>query len=328
MEGKMTKPDFSGFSYTENSVCLLCGSVEQCTLGQRGNREYSGADSGAMPHVYTNLVRCRNCGFIFCNPAIKGLERFERDHYNNPEVYSAYLGHNNLSVFRIGESLLRKIKPSGKLLDIGAGKGDFVSLARKNGYEAKGIEPSPRFCEYARDTYAVPVEEGYLGQGDHFKNEKFDAITLFHVLEHVARPQELLAIIAQYLKEDGVIYIEVPNADASLLWIVDRVFRLCGRNWSCRLSPLHAPFHSMGYSPKSLKYLLEHNGFQLVYAGTFSGKVRGYDMENRVSGFLSFVRNIVINVVNFFPNRELVCIVAKKARKNLHFDTVSSFGDE
>lgn len=111
-----------------------------------------------------------------------------------------------------------------------------------------------------------------------------------------------------------MVYIEVPNADACLLWIADRVFRLCGKDWSGRLSPLHAPFHSMGYSPRSMRYLLEHNGFQLVYAGTFSGKVRGYDMEGRVSGLVAFVRNIVMNIVNLFPNRELVCVVARKAK--------------
>ena len=309
------KPDFSGSAYAENHICLVCGSREQRILGQRGNREYSGADSAAMPHIHTNVVKCRNCSFIFCNPAIKGLERLERDHYNNPLTYHAYQQHNIFTVFRIGEKLLRKVKPSGKLLDIGAGKGDFVSLARKNGYEAKGIEPSPRFCEYARETYGVQVEQGYLGQGDHFKGEKFDVITLFHVVEHVPRPQELLATISEYLKEDGVVYIEVPNADAGLLWIADRVFRLCGKNWSSRLSPLHAPFHSMGYSPKSLRYLLEKNGFELVYADTYSGKVRGYDTEGRISGFVSFVKNVVLNIVNLFPNRELVSVVAKKIKK-------------
>ncbi len=324
----MTKQDFSDFYYAENPVCLVCGNREQRILGQRGNREYSGAVSSATPHVHTDVVQCCNCGFIFCNPAIKGLEYLEHDHYNDPDVYSAYLKSNVYSVFKIGEKLLSKIKPTGKLLDIGAGKGGFVSLARKKGYEAKGIEPSVRFCEYARESYGVQVDEGYLERGMHFKDEKFDVITLFHVLEHVPQPQELLGTISQYLKEDGVVYIEVPNADACLLWIADIVIRLCGKNWSSRLSPLHAPFHSLGYSPKSLKYLLEYNGFQLIYAGTFSGVVRGYDTARRVSWFINFFRNVAMNIVNLFPNRELTVVVAKKANKNLDVETVTSFGDE
>jgi SAM-dependent methyltransferase len=212
--------------------------------------------------------------------------------------------------------LIKRIKPSGKLLDIGAGKGGFVSLARKNGYEAKGIEPSPRFCEYAREKHGVQVVQGYLGEGDNLKGERFDIITLFHVLEHVPCPQNLLATILQYLEEDGVVYIEVPNADATLLKIADLVFRMNGKGWSSRLSPLHAPFHSLGYSPKSLKYLLENNGFELVYFDTFSGKVRGYDTKGRLSGFFTLARNVVMNIVNLFPNRELVSVVAKKSTVN------------
>ena len=324
----MTIQDLTDFALVENPVCLVCDGRSQRILGQRGNREYSGADTSAMPHVHTNVVQCGNCGFIFCNPAIKGFEYLESDHYSDPDVYSAYLKSNIYSVFKIGEKILRKIRPTGKLLDIGAGKGGFVSLAIKNGYEAKGIEPSARFCEYARKSYGVQVEEGYLERGLHFQDEKFDVITLFHVLEHVPQPQELLRTITNYLKEDGVVYIEVPNADASLLWIADIVFHLCGKNWSSRLSPLHAPFHSFGYSPNSLKYLLEHNGFQLVYADTFSGVVRGYDSGRRITWFINFSRNVAMNIVNIFHNRELAVVIAKKAKKNLDEATVTSFGDE
>ena len=235
---------------------------------------------------------------------------------------------NVYSVFQVGLSLLGKFKPSGTLLDIGSGKGDFISLAKKNGYEAKGIEPSPRFCEYALATYGVQVEQGYLGQGEHFKGKHFDVITLFHVLEHVGSPQEFLAIISQYLQDDGVVYIEVPNANATILWIADRVFRLFRKPWSSRLSPLHAPFHSIGYSPKSIRYLLEKNGFELIYADTYSGKVRGYDTEGRISMVVSLAKNILLSIVNLLPNRELVCVVAKKVKNNLDVDTVNSFGDE
>ena len=312
----LTKPNYSGFTYKDNSICLVCGSRLQDVLGIRGNREYIGADPVALPHVYTNVVKCGKCGFIFCNPTIRGLEYLEHNHYNNPEVYSAYLMDNVYSVYRIGEALIRKTKPSGKLLDIGAGKGEFVSLAQNIGFKAKGIEPSPRFCEYAWEKYGVQVVQGYLGEGDNLKGERFDIITLFHVLEHVLFPQNLLANILQYLEEDGFVYIEVPNADATLLKIADLVFRMNGKKWTSRLSPLHAPYHSLGYSPKSLKFLLEHNGFELMYFGTFSGKVRGYETKGRRSRFLTLARDIVMNIVNLLPNRELISVIAKKRTAN------------
>ena len=299
-------------SYVENPVCIVCGGYKQRILGRRGNREYLGANSLLTPHIYTNVVKCGSCSFIFCNPAIRGHEYIESDHYNNPEIYNAYLLNNIFSVFKIGEKLIKKLKPTGKLLDIGAGKGDFVLLSQRNGYDAKGIEPSKRFCEYALEKYGVNIEQGYLGEKDFFRGEVFDIITLFHVLEHVPYPQALLANILNYLKEDGVVYIEVPNANSTLLKITDLVFRISGKDWSSRLSPLHAPFHSLGYSPKSLKCLLELNGFELVFIDTFSGKVRGYDTNGRISSFIRLAMNILINLVNLFPNKELISVIAKK----------------
>lgn len=304
--------DFSSYNFENIQNCLICGYNESIVLGVRGNREYSGANPSVVPHVYTNVVKCINCDFIFCNPKITGLEHLEHDHYNDPDLYHAYLKDNVYPIFQVGERVISQFKQCGKLLDVGAGKGDFVSLAGKNGYEAMGIEPSPRFCKYAQEFYGVRVEQGYLGVSHHFRGELFDVITLFHVLEHVTQPQELLTFMSAHLKSDGIIYIEVPNADSLLLRIADLIFRLIGKNWSSRLSPLHAPFHSMGYSPKSIEYLLTKNGFELLYSETFSGKVRGYDTSSRISLFFSFVRYAAVNIINVFPNRELVCVVAKK----------------
>jgi SAM-dependent methyltransferase len=303
---------FSNFQLEENPICLVCGGFRQLILGKRGNREYTGANPDAFPHVHTNVVKCIECGFIFCNPKIKGLEHLERDHYSNPDVYQVFLKCDAYSVYQVGEKLLKRFKRSGYLLDVGAGKGDFVSLAKSLGYSAKGIEPSVRFCDYARIQYGVDVRQGYLGDSEHFKGEKFDVITLFHVLEHVVSPQKLLSEVSKMLKDDGIIYVEVPNANANILWIADFVFRLFGRAWSSRLSPLHAPFHSMGYSPNSLSYLLEKNGFHLVYKDTYPGNVRGYDTGRRISDLTLFIKNLILNLVNLFPNRELVCVVARK----------------
>jgi len=308
----MKQFEFNNVSFEENSICLVCESSKQIKLGQRGNREYFGANPNVVPHVYTNVVKCLSCGFIFCNPKIHGLEHLERDHYNDPDLYNAYLKGKVNSVYQIGEKLLALFKPLGKLLDIGAGKGEFLYLSKLKGYSVVGVEPSLRFCEYARENYGLQVEQGYLGRDVHFQGEQFDVITLFHVLEHVTQPKELLAYISDLLKKDGIVYIEVPNADAIILRIADQFFRLFGKSWSSRLSPLHAPFHSMGYSPKSINYLLEDSGFKLVYAGTFSGKVRGYDTSDRVSLAFTFARNIIMSLINIFPSRELICIVAKK----------------
>lgn len=300
------------FWHLDNPVCIICFSRDQLKLGQRGNREYIGADQSIEPHIYTNIVKCNKCGFVFCNPTIKGIERLEHDHYNNPDVYSAYLQGDISTVYKTGKKIVSYFKPSGRLLDIGAGKGDFVFMAINNGYDAKGIEPSHRFCDYAHHQYGINLQQGYLDDGVNLRGQLFDIITLFHVLEHVQRPHEFLATISEYLKADGIVYIEVPNADASLLKLADLLFRIIGKSWSSRLSPLHAPFHSLGYSQKSLRYLLEHNGFNIVYSATSSGIGRGYDTSGRFPRFLTLAWSLVIHIFDYFSNRELISIVAKK----------------
>ncbi len=60
-------------AYKEEIQCMLCEKSEAIILGVRGNREHRGADSTAEPHLFTNVVQCKNCGFIYTNPEIKGV---------------------------------------------------------------------------------------------------------------------------------------------------------------------------------------------------------------------------------------------------------------
>jgi 2-polyprenyl-3-methyl-5-hydroxy-6-metoxy-1,4-benzoquinol methylase len=227
-------------------------------------------------------------------------------------IYGDYLKGNIFSVYSVGEQIIRTFKPTGRLLDIGAGKGDFLSLASKQGYHSKGIEPSPRFCQHAREKYGAHIAQGFLGDEGCFNGERFDIVTMFHVLEHVKTPQKLLATVSTHLEKNGIIYIEVPNADATLLKIADALFRISGKKWSTRLSPLHEPFHAVGYSPKSLTYLLKKNGFDIVYIDTFSGNVRGYETSGKFAFFTALARNIVSKLVNLLGNRDLISVVVKK----------------
>ena len=84
----------------EKINCLLCKHEEYKILGIRGNREYFGADQNADPHVYTNVVKCCNCGFIYTNPMIKGFNHMEIDYYNNPQAYQATYNTNTLTMFK------------------------------------------------------------------------------------------------------------------------------------------------------------------------------------------------------------------------------------
>jgi SAM-dependent methyltransferase len=102
-----------------------------------------------------------------------------------------------------------------RLLDVGAGGGEFVYLARRRGYDARGIEPNVGYSEFAQSAYGVEVRTaGLEAAGD----THADVVTMFHVFEHMAHPRDALTRIAGILSPGGHLFIEVPNilqADAS-----------------------------------------------------------------------------------------------------------------
>lgn len=102
-----------------------------------------------------------------------------------------------------------------RLLDIGAGGGEFCYLASKAGFTVNGIEPHQGYSGFARDEYGVNIQT--CGIAD-LTDSQTQVVTMFHVFEHLARPAEAIAKIWSVLAEDGHLVIEVPNihqADAS-----------------------------------------------------------------------------------------------------------------
>lgn len=302
-------------AYKKENKCLLCGKSDATTLGVRGNREHRGADVKAEPHLFTNVVQCRNCNFIYTNPEIKGIEFLEREHYNNSEEYQTENTDDLLKMFEHRADYIKKIKNGGTLLDIGAGKGEFVFTAKKKGFEAVGIEPSPNFCEFAEKNYNVLVYQGVFGENEDLRGRKFDVITLHHVLEHVEKPDELLKRISEGLEKDGILYIEVPNAGSNAVRLIDLYFRLRGKNWSSRLSPLHPPFHKYGYTSTSLTYLLERCGYKVEKIETFSLLSRSFRVNDRTD-VKGLIRNNAIKSLDVLGNRDMLTVIAKKKSHN------------
>jgi SAM-dependent methyltransferase len=207
--------------------------------------------------------------------------------------------------------LLSAYKAGGTFLDVGAGKGEFLALARGKGWTVEGIEPCPSFRRYARDRYGIECHAGYLGDSASLPEHSFDAITFNHVLEHVERPQRLLDTSRRYLKTGGVVFIEVPNCDSYFLRMADLYFRMKGLDWSSRLSPFHPPFHRFRFTGRSLTLLLEQSGFRVLHATTFSGKDRGCRRRKSRWHPEIVLRDLATASVKFLGNRELLAVVAK-----------------
>lgn len=149
-------------------------------------------------------------------------------------------------------SLLGRVAPPGaRVLDAGAGQGRFVVRARAAGYEASGIDPFRRpagiSSEAAITVVPASIEEASIAP------QSLDAVTLWHVLEHLEDPGAALERIAGWLAPGGGLVVGVPN-------LASFQARVGGERWY----HLDVPRHRSHFTPAGLTQLLHHTGFQVV----------------------------------------------------------------
>jgi len=102
--------------------------------------------------------------------------------------------------------IVKKHSSGKKLLDVGAGTGDFLVVAKENGWSVHGVEPNSK-------ANAKASEKGLELKTtlEDFANQKFDVITLWHVLEHMPNLTDQVTRLSNLLTEDGIVIIAVPN---------------------------------------------------------------------------------------------------------------------
>ena len=104
-------------------------------------------------------------------------------------------------------NLINSLQPNkGRILDIGAGTGEFLSVAKQNGWETTGVEPSDKAKQIAISKGVSFVEA--IAQ---LEDRSFDVITMWHVLEHVPDLDHQIKELKRLLKPTGSLIIAVPN---------------------------------------------------------------------------------------------------------------------
>lgn len=105
---------------------------------------------------------------------------------------------------------IEKYAPKNNLLDYGCGAGYFLKYAERKGWKASGVEPS----EKARALAAIDFQGELHAALDDLAKQKFTAITLFHVLEHVPDLNETLKKLRKRLDKKGTLFIALPNHES------------------------------------------------------------------------------------------------------------------
>ncbi len=155
------------------------------------------------------------------------------------------------------EHLLRFAPAGGRLLDVGAAAGGFVSIAG-GAFRARGVEPDPATATAAH-AQGLDVVNASLAELD--RGERYDAITLLHVIEHLDSPRAAVEQIAGLLRPGGVVLIETPTVEN--LW-----FALAPGRWR-QLIPDHYWF----FSARTLTQLIIDCGLRPLNIRTVGRRV-------------------------------------------------------
>jgi SAM-dependent methyltransferase len=263
-----------------------------------------------------SLHRCPDCNAIFIQPWLNNTElaqfypesygrfRYSRSLAKNKVRYwrrfvlENYYGYPATSVrkstkiTRFAAWLLSFVtakrtipyRGTGRILDVGCGGGSYLYRLKQLGWEAYGVEPNVTGAQQAQ-RLGLDVRCGMLEDAK-FENKFFDVIRLDNVLEHLLDPVRVLREIHRILKEDGLVYLIVPNTRSLVFWLFQE-------NWYA----LDSPRHVISYSPKTLDVLCQGSGFKIAhinFAGGSFNFVRSmkYFLETKGTHWPKWIRNI------------------------------------
>ncbi|MBZ5666376.1 MAG: class I SAM-dependent methyltransferase [Acidobacteriia bacterium] len=195
------------------------------------------------------LLRCQACSMVWLSSAPRPQEMVE--HYGpDYDKKIAAAGETSPDRWRDRTGVLTQYKQEGTLLDLGCSSGSFLSTLKGNAWDLYGIEMSTESASRAQERCGAKVFVGDILDAP-FEPGSFDAITCFHVFEHLYHPREVLQKVARWLKPGGIFYVLVPNIDSA----GERVFQ---SYWYA----LELPRHLSHFSPKSLSAVAASVGLE------------------------------------------------------------------
>ena len=186
-------------------------------------------------------------------------------------------------------------KTNGNILDVGAGTGAFLNTMKNANWNCTGIEPDKNAREKAKELYGLDLKEA--SDFYSFPDQTFDAITLWHVLEHVHDLHEYINQLKKLLKPEGKLFIAVPNYTSP-----DE--KIYNEYWAA----YDVPRHLYHFSPESMKKILNSYGFNIdkmkpmwydsVYVSMLSEKYKTGDshpLKALINGSISNIETVFDN---------------------------------
>ena len=232
--------------------CPICGSTQL-------SDDFRVKDYTVSAEQF-QLVTCQECTLRFTQdvPTAGDIS-----HYYQSDDYISHTdtskGFINRLYHTVRRRMLRRKRRlveqvtglhGGNILDVGSGTGAFLREMKVAGWKTTGLEPDAGARRIARENQGMDLEE--IERFFQLPEKSFDAITLWHVLEHVHDLQVYIAQLKKLLKEKGRLIIAVPNY-TSLDAVRYREY------WAA----YDVPRHLYHFSPKSMEVLMARNGLKV-----------------------------------------------------------------
>ncbi|MGZ4115982.1 MAG: methyltransferase domain-containing protein [Bacteroidia bacterium] len=204
------------------------------------------------------IVQCNSCGFKFTNPRPEedklGAYYKSEDYVSHSNTKKGFINSTYQSVRKY--TLLKKLQliskyyKTGKILDIGCGTGEFLNTCKNAQWETFGIEPDPDAKKMASTNFGLDVKAET--EIKNLEAEKFDVISMWHVLEHVPKLNERIEDLKRLIKPNGLIIIAVPNCNS----LDAKIYK---ENWAA----YDVPRHLYHFTPKDIEQIFRNHGLEL-----------------------------------------------------------------
>jgi SAM-dependent methyltransferase len=279
--------------------CVACGGVVLEVI-HTGLKDYE----EGVPGIWS-MLRCEACNSLSLSPRPTRAAVFKayRSYYTHQSpvdenrayegtslawrLTGGYLRHRfgvkSRKPLSIGNPIVRFLLPlrlqldylyrhlplgPGRLLDIGCGNGAFLLRAQTAGWDVEGVEPDAVAASQAR-AHGLAVFVGDIA--DFVPVDRYDVITLAHVIEHLHDPSTMLRACVDLLRPSGTLWIATPNIES----IGHRLF-------SAAWQPLETPRHLVMPSPRALAAMLRDTGFvDIRFVRRGRGSRKRFDASNR-----------------------------------------------
>lgn len=232
--------------------------LQHCPLCHSGQfRLFINCKDHSVSGEIFSIQQCQNCELLFTNP--RPPETKLGQYYAS----SNYISHTNEGTTLVNRvyklvrrrTLRQKIKlvenwsPKGELADIGCGTGHFLDTAESQGWIVEGVEVNDQARKQAEKLLEKPV---FPLLTDIPLTRRFQAITLWHVLEHVYDLGQTLTLLKELLHKQGSLFIAVPNPNS-----LDA--KHYGKDWAA----WDVPRHLYHFSQEVMHKLARKHGFAI-----------------------------------------------------------------